>query len=63
MSDKGGFSDKLKSAVSKGKGEIKDQVGNATGDHQKQAEGKMDKAKGEFQETIGEFKDATKPKK
>ncbi|PSL31628.1 MULTISPECIES: CsbD family protein [Planomicrobium] len=62
MSDNGGLSDKLKSAVSKGKGEIKDQVGNATGDRQKQNEGKMDKAKGEFQKTVGEFKDATKPK-
>lgn len=62
MSENGGLSDKIKGAVSKGKGELKDQVGNATGDHQKQTEGKVDKAKGEFQKTVGDFKDATKPK-
>lgn len=56
-----GFSDKLKGAVSKGKGELKDQVGNATGDHQKQNEGKFDKAKGDVQSKIGDLKN--KPNK
>ncbi|MGB6408357.1 MAG: CsbD family protein [Planococcus donghaensis] len=56
MSDNNGFSDKLKGAVNKGKGEIKDQVGNATNDTDKQAEGKMDKAKGNVQDKIGDFK-------
>lgn len=51
-----GFSDKVKSAVSKGKGEIKDQVGNATGDKQKQREGKSDKTKGEAQGAVGDIK-------
>ncbi|MET3576842.1 CsbD family protein [Bhargavaea ullalensis] len=58
MNDKdNGFSDKMKSAVNKVKGEAKDQWGNATGDTSKQAEGKFDKAKGEVQKEVGEFKD------
>ncbi|MFD1031241.1 CsbD family protein [Metaplanococcus flavidus] len=53
---KDGFSDKVKSAVSKGKGEIKDQVGNATDDQQQQREGKADKTKGNFQNAAADFK-------
>lgn len=53
---KDGFSDKVKSAVSKSKGEVKDQVGNATGDKQKQREGKSDKTKGEVQGAVGDIK-------
>lgn len=53
---KDGFSDKVKSAVSKGKGEMKDQIGNATDDKRMQREGKMDKTKGDFQDAVGEFK-------
>ncbi len=60
MSEKEGFSDKLKGAVNKGKGELKDQVGNATNDPNKQSEGKMDKAKGNIQDKIGDFKNNTK---
>lgn len=59
---KDGFSDKVKSAVSKGKGELKDQVGNATDDKQKQREGKTDKAKGEIQDAVGDFKNNTNKK-
>lgn len=59
---KEGFSDKVKGAVSKGKGELKDQVGNATDDHQKQAEGKFDKAKGNVQDSVGDFKNKTEDK-
>lgn len=59
---KDGFSDKVKSAVSKGKGEMKDQVGNATDDKQKQREGKMDKVKGEVQDAAGDFKNNTNKK-
>lgn len=51
------ISDKIKSAVSKTKGEIKDQIGNATDNTQLQAEGKADKLKGDAQEKIGEIKD------
>ncbi|ALS78022.1 MULTISPECIES: CsbD family protein [Planococcus] len=60
MSDNKGFSDKLKGAVNKGKGEIKDQIGNATNDSSTQAEGKMDKAKGNIQDKIGDFKNNDK---
>ena len=42
---KNGASDKVKGAISKAKGETKDQGGNLT-----------DKAKGEFQDTAGEAK-------
>lgn len=53
---KDGFSDKVKSAVSKGKGELKDQVGNATDDRQMQSEGKKDKTKGNVQGAVGDIK-------
>ncbi|WP_169083950.1 CsbD family protein [Paenibacillus sp. PL91] len=56
MNDHNGLSDKIKSGVSKAKGEIKDQIGNATGNSRLQAEGKKDKLKGEVQEKIGELK-------
>ena len=52
-----GFSDKLKAGVNKAKGEVKDQVGNATDDPGLQAEGKFDKAKGGVQEHIGKAKE------
>ncbi|MCQ6562384.1 CsbD family protein [Paenibacillus mendelii] len=52
-----GLSDKVKGKVSKLKGEVKDQVGNATGNHSLQFEGKKDKLKGEFQENVGEAKE------
>ncbi|WP_416144034.1 CsbD family protein [Planococcus koreensis] len=56
MAEDKGFGDKLKGAVSKGKGELKDQVGNATDDSRLQAEGKKDKAKGDIQDKVGDFK-------
>ena len=52
-----GLSDKIKGGVNKAKGEVKDQVGNATDNKSLQAEGKIDKAKGHVQEKIGEAKD------
>lgn len=55
MSD--GFSDKVKGAVNKAKGEAKDQLGNATDDAKLQAEGTIDKLKGAAQEKVGELKD------
>jgi uncharacterized protein YjbJ (UPF0337 family) len=57
MNDNNGLSDKIKSGVSKVKGEVKDQIGNATDNPRLQAEGKKDKLKGEVQEKIGELKD------
>lgn len=52
-----GFSDKIKGAVNKAKGETKDQVGNATNNTKLQVEGKADKAKGNAQDKIGEMKE------
>ncbi|MCZ8522048.1 MULTISPECIES: CsbD family protein [Paenibacillus] len=57
MSSTQGLSDKIKGGVSKVKGEIKDQIGNATDDKSLQAEGKLDKLKGEVQEGIGKLKE------
>ncbi|PUB13351.1 CsbD family protein [Paenisporosarcina sp. OV554] len=57
MTNDNGLSDKLKAGVNKAKGEVKDQVGNATDDKSLQAEGKYDKAKGAVEEKIGEAKD------
>ena len=56
MARDNGFSDKLKSVVSRTKSEVKDQVGNATDDPRMQREGKFDKTKGRFQKTIGKLK-------
>lgn len=53
----GDFSDKVKSTVSKVKGEAKDQLGNLNNDPDLQAEGKMDKLKGHVQEGIGKLKE------
>ncbi len=52
MADTNGLSDKIKGGVSKIKGEIKDQVGNATDNTSLQAEGKQDKLKGAIQQKI-----------
>lgn len=57
MSNDNGLGDKIKGAVSKAKGEVKDQVGNATNNTSLQAEGKVDKAKGAVQQKVGEAKD------
>ncbi|KIL45836.1 CsbD family protein [Jeotgalibacillus soli] len=57
MSDQRGLGDKVKGAVNKAKGEVKDQVGNATNDRSLQAEGKKDKVKGDAQEGIGNLKE------
>lgn len=51
-----GLSDKIKGGISKAKGELKDQVGNATDNPSMQAEGKMDKMKGKAQDKIGDLK-------
>ena len=51
------LSDDLKSTVNKVKGEVKEQVGNATGDRSTELDGKKDKLKGKVQETVGDLKD------
>ncbi|WP_082676292.1 CsbD family protein [Shouchella shacheensis] len=55
-----GASDKFKGAVNKAKGEIKDQVGNATNNKKMQAGGKKDKFKGSMQDASGDDKNREK---
>ncbi len=57
MGENNGMSDKVKSKVSKVKGEAKEQYGNAAGNKEKEQEGKQDKVKSDFQKKKGEFKD------
>lgn len=49
-------SDKIKAGINKAKGEVKDQIGNATNNKSLQAEGKMDKAKGAAQDKVADMK-------
>jgi uncharacterized protein YjbJ (UPF0337 family) len=48
----------IKGAADKAKGAIKDTAGKVTGDEELQAEGKLDKAKGEAHNAVGDVKDA-----
>ena len=50
----------VKGAGDKAKGVIKDIAGKVTGDKDLQAEGKMDKAKGDLHNAAGDVKDAVK---
>jgi len=48
--------DELKGKFEKGKGTIKDKVGEMTGNDRLEAEGEAEHAKGETRETWGKFK-------
>jgi uncharacterized protein YjbJ (UPF0337 family) len=48
----------IKGAADKAKGAIKYTAGKVTGDEELQAEGKLDKAKGEAHNAVGDVKDA-----
>jgi len=50
----------LKGAADKAKGAMKEGAGKITGDKKLQAEGKLDKAKGEAHKMAGDVKDAVK---
>jgi uncharacterized protein YjbJ (UPF0337 family) len=50
----------IKGAADKAKGAIKDTAGKLTGDKELQAEGKLDKAKGEAHNIAGNIKDAAR---
>lgn len=50
----------VKGAYNKTKGAVKETIGKATGDKKRQAEGKVDKAKGEAHHTAGDVKDAAR---
>jgi uncharacterized protein YjbJ (UPF0337 family) len=48
--------DEIKGKFEKGKGTVKDKLGEITGDREMEAEGEAEHAKGETQETWGKFK-------
>ena len=50
--------DRIKGAATNMGGKVKDAVGGLTGDTKTQAEGKLDQATGQLQNTIGSAKDA-----
>jgi uncharacterized protein YjbJ (UPF0337 family) len=50
----------VKGAAEKAKGAIKDTAGKITGDKELQAEGKLDKAKGDVHNIAGDVKDAVR---
>jgi uncharacterized protein YjbJ (UPF0337 family) len=53
-------SEHVKGAADKAKGAIKDAAGKVTGDTKLQSEGKLDKAKGNAHNAVGNLKDAVK---
>lgn len=55
--------DRIKGAVDKAKGTIKEGAGKITGDAKLQAEGKADKAKGTVRNAVGGAKDAVRDAK
>lgn len=50
----------IKGAADKAKGAIKDTAGKLTGDKELQSEGKLDKAKGDVHNAVGNVKDAAR---
>ena len=50
--------DRMKGTATNMGGKVKDAVGGLTGDTKTQAEGKMDQATGQLQNTLGSAKDA-----
>jgi uncharacterized protein YjbJ (UPF0337 family) len=50
--------DRIKSAAEQAKGKVKEQAGKLTGDKKLETEGKIDKAAGKIQNTIGGIKDS-----
>jgi uncharacterized protein YjbJ (UPF0337 family) len=52
--------DRMKGAAKSTSGKMKEAAGKMTGDSKMQAEGKMDRAAGKVQNTVGGAKDAMK---
>jgi len=52
--------DRIKGAATNIGGKVKDAVGGLTGDTKTQAEGKLDQATGQMQNTLGSAKDAVR---
>jgi uncharacterized protein YjbJ (UPF0337 family) len=55
--------DRVEGSMKNIKGSIKEGVGKAVGDSKMQTEGKMDKAEGKIQNTVGGIKDALRGKR
>jgi len=56
----GSTTDKMKGAANEAAGNVKQGVGNETGDEKLKAEGKTQELKGEGQKTVGDAKGAMK---
>jgi uncharacterized protein YjbJ (UPF0337 family) len=52
--------DKMKHKADELKGTAKERIGGATGDEQKQAEGKVEKAEADLKQAVDKVKDAFK---
>ena len=50
----------VKGAADKAKGSTKETAGKITGDRELQSEGKLDKAKGDVHNAVGDVKDAAR---
>jgi uncharacterized protein YjbJ (UPF0337 family) len=53
----------IKATTEKAKGAVKETVGKLTGDRKRQAEGKLDKAKGAAHKVAGDVKEAARDPK
>jgi len=58
MTDRSSTGDRLEGTVDEAKGNIKQGVGDATGDDQTKGEGMLDEAKGQGKQAVGDLKDA-----
>jgi uncharacterized protein YjbJ (UPF0337 family) len=54
--------DRMKGVADQAKGTVKEQAGKLTGDTKLQGEGKVDKAAGKVENTVGGMKDALRDK-
>jgi uncharacterized protein YjbJ (UPF0337 family) len=52
--------DEAKGSAKKMRGTVKDKIGKATGDKKMRAEGKVDKAEGSLQKSMGKAKNAAR---
>jgi uncharacterized protein YjbJ (UPF0337 family) len=58
MTDRSSTGDRLEGGVDKAKGNVKQGVGDLTGDDQTKGEGMLDEAKGSGKQAWGDLKDA-----
>jgi len=58
MTDRSSTGDRLEGGFDKAKGNVKQGVGDLTGDDQTKGEGMLDEAKGSAKQAWGDFKDA-----